>query len=259
MPHDHVLITRHMVIDCPDLRKNMPVFESYWSIIRRLGVARLVQSIVSHRYRRDRAAAGEILSEMDSSKFLLIREKYWIRNPGEAPPKYLHIKHYMQKAVSRVVELGLDRLSSCRVLDIGCGNGYFMAAARHFGHDPVGIDIFDEPMYAELIALMGLQRIEHRVMAREPLPQFDSSFDVITAYMVCFNRLGHPEPWTADDWFYFLDDCRSKLNAGGRIYLELNPDKRSDFKYLSDETAHELRSYPGAMVSTAKDTLSVQL
>jgi cyclopropane fatty-acyl-phospholipid synthase-like methyltransferase len=227
------------------------------TLARKLGVGNAVRSIVSRQYRAERDHARRIISDIDAVRFGEICDRFGESDAGEKPSKYLRLEEYVQTAVGRAIALGLHESSGLRVLDIGCGNGYFLAAARYFGHDPIGIDVFDEPLYAELIGLLGLTRLEFRIEAATRLPEFDRPLDLITAYMVCFNRLGDPQPWTADEWMFFIDDCRSRLSPNGRIYLELNPDKRTDYIYLSDATADALRRNPGVDVAKSKAVITV--
>jgi SAM-dependent methyltransferase len=223
----------------------------------RSGIGRLLRRLVSSRFRREESLATKAIASIPSESFRSVEQKYAVDRPGEAPAKYLRIEEYMRVAASRAVTLRLDRSEPLRILDLGCGNGYFLALSRVLGHSVLGIDVPDEPMYNELIRLLDIPRIEHRIMAGQPLPVSGKTFDLITAYMICFNRLGQPDPWSAEEWEGFLDECRSHLAPGGRIRLEMNPDKRDDYKYLSDETAVRLRKYAGATVSQDKVIVTV--
>jgi hypothetical protein len=63
----------------------------------------------------------------------------------------------------------------------------------------------------------------HRVTAFEPLPDLGRTFDLITAFATAFQ--GSKEDswrWDAAGWDFFLNDLRSRLNPGGRIFLDLN-------------------------------------
>ena len=55
-------------------------------------------------------------------------------------PKYLEIcPPGWRINLRRVRDLGLDLGGRKRVLDIGCGTGYFLYICRFLGHDALGI------------------------------------------------------------------------------------------------------------------------
>jgi hypothetical protein len=56
------------------------------------------------------------------------------RFQGASPAKlYFHL-HYRTKAMYHIYELGLDRVSTRSILDIGCGAGFFPYSTMKFGH-----------------------------------------------------------------------------------------------------------------------------
>jgi len=50
---------------------------------------------------------------------------------------------------------------------------------------------------------LGLKRVSGGVTAFERLPAFNTSSDLITAFMICFN--GHKSPllWGPNEWSFF--------------------------------------------------------
>jgi SAM-dependent methyltransferase len=74
-----------------------------------------------------------------------------------------------------------------RLLDVGCGTGELVGAARAVGHDAIGVDP-DPEMAALAAALLG----EDVVVAGLPdLPFADDGFDAVTAGFV-LNHVDHP-------------------------------------------------------------------
>jgi SAM-dependent methyltransferase len=146
--------------------------------------------------------------------------------PNEAPWKYLDVRRSLRAALKRAQPVGLLRdcvpPGSRRVLDIGCGAGFFLFIAQLNGYDCLGLDVGDVPVYDETMAILGVRRIDARVEAFTPLPSFPDAFDLITAFGMVFNRTARGS-WEAPEWEFFLDDVRRHLAPGGRLYLVPNP------------------------------------
>lgn len=95
-----------------------------------------------------------------------------------------------------------------RVLDVGCGAGYFTAAVARLGLEVVGIDVA-----AEALRRAGAEHpgVELRLVdSGAPLPFEDSSFDVIWVG----DTLEHVHDTEA-----FLSELRRVLRSGGLLLL----------------------------------------
>jgi SAM-dependent methyltransferase len=223
--------------------------------LRRSSLRRLVSFVGSPRFREERATARELVAQIDRPAL----EAAARRHAALATAKYVRSpQRHMEMAVRRATDLGLREGPSRRVLDLGCGTGYLLFAARHFGHEVLGLDLAEDPLFSEMTALLAIPRIIHRIEAFEPLPDLGAPLDLITATAICFNRARTPKPWNAEEWACFLEDCRSRLRPGGRIWLEFNRDRLATFDYLSDETAAALRAHPGASLAPDKSRLLIQ-
>src|SRR5438046_2811000 len=166
--------------------------------------------------------AAKITATIDRQKFQEIKERHAMDDPGDAWPKYLDIQTWMEINLRRVRNLGLDLGGRKRVLDIGCGTGYFLYICQYLGHDVLGLDINEEPGFTEMIELLGVKRRIWRVEPFQPLPDLGPKFDVITAHMICFNGHKSDQLWQASQWEFFLNDLAKHLNPDGQICLELN-------------------------------------
>lgn len=170
-----------------------------------------------------------IIGSIDPVKFQAIHDRYAVDDPGGGWRKYLELDRWIQINLRRVQELELDWGRRHSILDLGSGAGYFLHICQWLGHRTLGLDIDDVPMFGEMFRALGLQRVISRVKAFQPLPAFDRNFDVITAFMICFNGHKRPTLWGPKEWSFFLDDLATRLNPGGRIRLGFNREKDGSF------------------------------
>jgi SAM-dependent methyltransferase len=124
----------------------------------------------------------------------------------------------------RVQDLNLHRSAPKRVLDLGCGGGFFLFILKNLGHSVVGLDVDRNPLFGELLELFGLRRVVYKIDAFEPLPDLGQQFDWITAFSTNF-YLYHPakKHWGTAEWDFFLRDLQHHLAPGGKIFFGLNP------------------------------------
>lgn len=197
--------------------------------LKKLSNGRAVESAM-HRMRRIflrrrtpvRLDVDDIVQTIDREKFARIRSRYGMEDPGEEPPKYLELPRWIEANLRRVRDLELDLGGRKRILDIGSGTGYFLYICGLLGHDAVGIDLDETPMFNESIELLGVDRRVWRVQPLVPLPDLGGKFDMITAHMICFNGHKSENLWDVREWEFFLDDLATRLTGGGRIWLEFN-------------------------------------
>lgn len=169
--------------------------------------------------------------------------------PGDAWPKYLDLKRWLAINLQRVREAGLHRSSRKRILDLGCGTGYFLYICQHFGHEVLGLDTDDTPGFAEMVALLGVPRVSWRIEPFVPLPDLGEKFDVIAAHMICFNGHKSDKLWGIPEWEFLLDDLAQYLQPRGLISLELNRE------YDGTNYTPELKAYfraRGAQIHTQR-------
>lgn len=215
-------------------------------------------------YRLERSLIAEVLASVPGPAVQQIRDKFSNAQPGKDGSvinhsntvKYLDFEYWVAESVGRVMRLGLHQMEPIKILDIGCGNGHFLFAARALGHEVIGLDLSDNLIYNDFIEALNLRRIDHCIQPFEDLPELDKKLDLITGFMVWFNWSGTEEGWGFEEWEYFLRDCAKHLRAGGRIWLELNPGrKKKEYVYLSDTLAQQLAGIPGVTVAADKSVL----
>lgn len=149
--------------------------------------------------------------------------------------KFADADYWIKVNVERAQDLGLDRSKPLRILDLGCGAGYFLFVSRWMGHEVLGLDVDDVPLYRETTRLLGVPRIIARIEPRTPLPELEGRFDLITAHCICFQKIRPLEgeewvQWGAEEWRFFIDDVRSRLlTPTGRLLLDFNPRRNAHF------------------------------
>ena len=170
-----------------------------------------------------------VIETIDPVRFEQIHQRYAVADPGADWPKYLDLKRWIAVNIRRIRQLELDLERPKRILDLGCGAGYFLYIAQLLGHTGVGLDIDRLPMFREITRLLGVRRVVQRIQSFRPLPNLGQKFDVITAFMVCFNDHKMPGLWGVPEWDFFLDDLAKHLKPGGRVWLELNQEYDETF------------------------------
>ena len=218
---------------------------------------------LSARGHRERGLAAEVMArQLPPDQVRAVQERHsGVISKGEHHRKWLDVESHMQRAAREAMALGLDESEPLNILDIGCGAGYFLAVARHLGHNTIGLDMSDNEVFNDFIALMAIPRVIHCITPFTPLPDFDRRFNLITGFEVRFNwkikRKSRLDRWAYDEWSYFLDDCRSKLAPGGRMRLELNAGKDASYRFLPEDIATRLRGVAGATIPADKSTITV--
>jgi SAM-dependent methyltransferase len=166
-----------------------------------------------------RVDTAKIFRALDKIDFTGVRE----RAPYRPNPKRI------RKFIKTIQDLWLDRTGPLRILDLGCGAGYFLYICKLLGHDGIGLDIDEEPLYRETLPLLNVHRVVSRIEPEVPLPDLGQRFDLVTATRVCFQYKRWPEKvgrqeWSQDEWRFFINDIRTRfLNPIGRLFLQFNP------------------------------------
>jgi len=175
-----------------------------------------------------RVPLASMLSQIDRERAGEILQRYANSTAGYA--KYANIEPWLRLNRERVQDLKLHRSAPKRVLDLGCGGGFFLFILKNLGHFVVGIDVERVVLFTELLALFGVPRVVWRISAFEPLPDLGEKFDWITAFSVNFN-LYHPskERWGTSEWDFFLHDLQDHLAPGGKVFFGLNPAYDGDY------------------------------
>jgi SAM-dependent methyltransferase len=170
---------------------------------------------------------------LDEERLREIREQYAASTAGHA--KYADVDPWLRLNRERVQDLKLHRSAPKRVLDLGCGGGFFLFILKKLGHSVLGLDVDEVSLYRELLTVFDVPRVVWRIEAFEPLPDLGQKFDWITAFSINFN-LYYPKErlWGPVEWDFLLRDLQQRqLAPGGRIFFGLNPTFGGDY-YTSE-------------------------
>jgi len=170
-----------------------------------------------------------VIETIDPVGFAQIRKRYAVADPGADWPKYLDLDRWIGINIRRIRQIELDLARPRRILDLGCGVGYFLYIAQLLGHSGLGLDMDRLAMFREVTRLLGVRRVVQQIEAFRPLPDFGQKFDVITAFMICFNNHKMPDLWKVSEWEFFLNDLAKHLTPRGRVWLELNQEYDGTF------------------------------
>src|SRR5205814_2623160 len=124
-----------------------------------------------------------IIETIDGPNFQQIRQRYAVEDPGEDWPKYLDLERWIEINIRRIREIELDLTRPKRVLDLGCGAGYFLHIAQLLGHEGLGLDLDQLPMFADMTRLLGVRRVIWQIKDLDPLPDL-GTFDLIAAFLI---------------------------------------------------------------------------
>lgn len=170
-----------------------------------------------------------ILATLDRTELARMREHYPYRPNARKINTYEDAAYWIGINVERAQDLWLDRTLSLRILDLGCGAGYFLYVCQFLGHEGLGLDTDEEALFRGTTELLNVRRVISRIHPQVSLPDLREKFDLVTAHRVCFHRIARAENgewklWTTADWNFFIEDIRTRfLNPNGRLLLDFNP------------------------------------
>ena len=172
-----------------------------------------------NRFLARQAIRKGMYKDIDRPALEKLRENF----DGHGYRKYQdRFEHSLIRNAERVFTLGLHEGPPRRIFDIGCGFGYFMLGAQHFGHQAVGLDL-EDPYFSEVTRILKLRKVVHRIEPFQPLPEIPGApFDWITAFATMFDNAGFPGQWTRKEWEFFLKDLRRFMVPGCTLHFKFN-------------------------------------
>jgi SAM-dependent methyltransferase len=225
--------------------------------IRKLFSLDVLASLWEHTSRAThRVDASRILATIDHNEVVRIAEAYPRRAGARRINAWDDVAYWININITRAQDLWLDRAPHLRILDLGCGAGYFLYVCQFFGHSGIGLDTGDDPFFGALINYFGLHRVITRIVPGIPLPDFAEQYDLVTAHRICFHRItrlpnGNWNEWTPANWRFFIADIRTRLlTPKGRLLLDFNP--RPDGSSFFTTELRDLFVAEGARVFRSK-------
>jgi SAM-dependent methyltransferase len=158
--------------------------------------------------------------------------------------KFLDLKTFLPMTITRAHFIGLHESKGLDILDIGTGTGYFPVVCKYYGHNAMAIDQNGNQVFEDVTKWLNVDRRTWKIRAFQPIPYLGQRFDLVTAFMVNFDRFEGPEykPWTTKEWDFFLFDLAcNHLKDGGRVVLLLNGRTlkvKSIMEHFSKKGAH---------------------
>ena len=222
---------------------------------RQLSIYRLENRVKGYRSPQLKDLPAALEKSMDSGRVRRlweeVREDYQ-RNPTSAA-KYAMPRQWLLLNTLRAADLRLHESQGMKILDIGCGPAYFLALTRALGHETQGVDApesyltpVERRVYSTLIDILHVGSYVSPLLIERfvPLPYPDESYDLITAFWICFNRHRQPDEWGPKEWQFFVEDSRRKLLPSGRLFLDLNenPERYGDLRFYDVPTLDYFRS-----------------
>tara|TARA_X000000368_G_scaffold392767_1_gene357857 strand:+ start:38492 stop:39208 length:717 start_codon:yes stop_codon:yes gene_type:complete len=144
-------------------------------------------------------------------------------NDTETYEKYFFLRNnFIQHSLIRTLELDLHKESKLSILDIGTGAGYFPYICNFYGNSVECLDIAGNEFYDLSTDALSLKKYHHEIMFSKKLP-IDKKYDLICAYMICFNGHKTKALWGIHEWSVFLKQIIQKnLKDEGKIFLSFN-------------------------------------
>jgi SAM-dependent methyltransferase len=197
--------------------KNLP---AYLQMVGRIYLDPAARSQLTERRRK--LQVEELLTQLDSQELERIRLRYE-DGSDSIWSKYLDARKWLARNIDYAKRFGWLLDPPRDTLDLGCGAGYFLFVMRQLGSNVLGLDL-EDPIFNDILRVLQIERVPFRIKRREKLPDFGGrKFDLITAWMICFNDYDRDETiWGPRDWDYLLNDLTEKLTPKGRIVFYFN-------------------------------------
>ena len=231
--------------------------------VQKLFTAEALESLWDHAKRWTHPVdEKKIRNGIDRKAWDDLRTRYPRRADAPRINRFSDVDHWLKINIERAQDLWLDRSPPLRILDLGCGPGYFLYVCKRLGHEGLGVDIDEQALFRETTALLGVQRVIFRIEPQTPLPDLGEKFDLVTGHRVCFQKTvrwgtgpGEWHEWEPADWKFFLDDVRKNvLKPDGRILLDFNP--RADGRSFFTPELNSVLTSQGARIFRSKALLA---
>lgn len=182
---------------------------------------------------QSKSRAQDICATIDPGDFFALRREYKGKQ-SLMDFKYFNFEPWVRENVRRALKLGMLERRAISILDIGTGFGYFPYVCQCLhGHTVKAIDIEGQTLYDAVTDFLGIDKTHYSIKKFEPMPSLGIKFDLITCFLVAFDRPSMEELWGREEWTFFINDIRDNhLTDSGEMFLHLNPIPRIGSWYL---------------------------
>lgn len=242
------------------LRRLMPV-----AIRHRIWRHRTLQGVREVSPGAVRRLRGEIESTIDVDRLRWLRLAHL--GASEELQELCDWRRKLEIAIVKALLVRLHCAPRRRILDLGCGGGYFVAVCRHLGHSCAATEVPASRLSSATAVAYGAVRgalrigaaIDLAIAAKRPIevPGIEAQgYDLITAHKICFNGHLRPTVWGMPEWRFFVTDICRFLVPGGRLVLELNEDvaRYGSRRWYDAELAH----YFGTVGQVARGWITIE-
>ena len=142
-----------------------------------------------------------------------------------------------------------------RILDIGCGFGYFVRRCHDVGHYPVGLDLPGPPMIGRANEILGNRFISGTIKPFVVLPGTPEAFDLITMFGVMFRHgsaFASRDYWGWPEYTFLARDICSRLRPGGRLVIRPNDTGGDGTSFAHLRDANEWSAHIGAFATVSR-------
>jgi len=148
--------------------------------VQKLFTAEAIESLFDHAKRWSHPVDEQkIFRGIDRKAWDDLRARYPQKPDTPRINRFSDVDHWLKINIERAQDLWLDRSPPLRILDLGCGPGYFLHVCKQLGHEGVGVDI-DEQAVAASAANARLNGVAAAFLAVDALPA-GATFDVVVA------------------------------------------------------------------------------
>lgn len=176
--------------------------------------------------------------------------------------KYIDIPYWTAHKLTMAKKLELTKGPPKSLLDLGTGAAHILRIAVDHGHSAVGIDIA-VPVYADIAALLQVDRRVHRIDRQLKLPDFGRKFDIVSSIWIKYDDISVGDDlkyWTIADWAFQMNDIGdNQLNYPGRIFFVLNAQRRANGRYELDQDALTWFKSQGATIDRTSGEVDLRL
>ncbi len=151
------------------------------------------------------------------------------QNESHYMRKFCDNVHHWRREAGRLARKLIDKdTRQLRILDIGCGFGFFLDACLDMGHDVTGIDMPDA-VIDSAAGILDVPYLPLHIQACVLLPATLVDFDLVTMFGVMFRHgsaYASRDYWGWPEYTFLARDVCSRLKPGGRWVLR--PNSQSD-------------------------------